>query len=403
MDIKNLTSRNFFRCLESDYSELNINVKIPSDIKFAIKMGLQPVDAKCDKCNGVRKISYRKGTNSVYFRCHKCNLNSSAFDGTFKGKFGKVSWGTIFAFIWHLICIDSSLKSSCLAVAVSCTTGVDWANFIRHAMMVSLINLTSLKIGGPGKTVEIDDTVVSKQKCKKGRKVKETKWVVGGICREDKNCFLCFVNDRSETTLNWVVSKFVQTGSTIYTDKWKGYNHIDDLEGIQIKHETVKHAKNFVNPLNGVHTQSIKRLWGLLKNQKNLPTHYTEELCDSYLYAFMYKKFLKWGSLKPGERFEIFCQHLSKIYPGAGRVPEWKEPETVSAVPGVIPKRASGVKRQKEEPAVPEVIPKRASGVKRQKEEKCCRSVKKQLLMKKDNTEVCECNTLSKQHAKVDE
>ncbi|XP_023231532.1 uncharacterized protein LOC111631509 [Centruroides sculpturatus] len=299
----------------------------------------------------VRKISYRNDTSSVYFRCRKCNVNNtSAFEGTFEGKFGKMSWGTILAFVWHLICIDGSSKSSCLAVAVSHTTGIDWANFVRHAMMVSLFNLTSLKIGGPGKTVEIDETVVSKRgKYERGRTLKgTTKWVVGGICREDKNCFLCFVNDRFEASLNMVVSEFVRSGSTIYTDQWKGYNHIGELEGMEIKHATVNHSEHFVNPLDGVHTQSIERLWGILKNRKNLPIHYTEELHDSYLYAFMYRKHPKWESLKPVERFGTFCEHLRKIYPEADRAPEWKEPETVPAAPEAIPKkRASSPSKRK--------------------------------------------------------
>ncbi|XP_023239330.1 uncharacterized protein LOC111637954 [Centruroides sculpturatus] len=292
-DLDIVTSTDLFRRLDSEYPELGIDSRIPSDIKFAIKIGLQPVEAKCNKCDGgVRKIIYRKDTGSVFFRCYKCKVNSSAFEGTFKGKCGNMSWRTIFSFLWHLICIDGSLNSSCLAVTVSRTTGVDWANFVRYAMMVALFNLTSLKIGGPGKTMEIDETVVSKRKYERGRKLKGTKWVVGGICREDKNCFLCFVNNRSEASLNWVVRNFVRSGSTVHTDQWKGYNNIGELKGIDIKYATVNHSKNFANPLDGVHTQNIERLWGILKN-RNLPRHYTEELRDSYLYAFVYKKHMK--------------------------------------------------------------------------------------------------------------
>ncbi|XP_023243851.1 uncharacterized protein LOC111641840 [Centruroides sculpturatus] len=269
------TSTDLFRLLNYEYPDLGMNVMIPSDIKFAIRIGLQPVEAKCNKCDsGVRKITFRKDTGSVYFRCSKCKEKSSAFEGTFKGKRGKVSWRTIVSFLWHLICIDGSLNSACSAVSVSRTTGIDWANFVRHAMMIALFNMTSLEIGGPGKTVEIDETVVSKRKYERGRKLKGTKWVVGGICREDKNCFLCFVNDRSEASLNWIVSTFVRSGSTIHTDQWKGYSNIGELDGIDIKHATVNHSKNFVNPLDGVHTQNIERLWGILKNKKSAPTLY---------------------------------------------------------------------------------------------------------------------------------
>ncbi|XP_023242982.1 uncharacterized protein LOC111641097 [Centruroides sculpturatus] len=350
MGVSEWTSLDFFRCLDSQFPELDVDKRISSDVKFAIKFSLQPVDADCNKCDGQRKLLFRKDTDFIYFRCYKCKTNSLPLEGTFKGKFGKNSWATIFSFIWHLICIECSLSATCLAVGVSSRTATDWGNFIRHAMMISLHNLTKIKIGGPGKIVEVDEIVVSKRKNKKGRKLKGT-WVVGGICQEDKSCFLCQVKDRSEASLNWVVNTFVHSGTIVYTDEWKDYTHIDDLQGLDIHHETVKHAENFVNPVTDIHTQSIKQLWGCLKNKKNLPIHYTDDLCDSYLYAFMYKKLLKWETLKPGERFELFLHHLSKIHPGASRVPIWKEPETVPTAPKAITKKEN-VKRKKEEMCV---------------------------------------------------
>ncbi|XP_067140597.1 poly [ADP-ribose] polymerase 2-like isoform X2 [Centruroides vittatus] len=196
-------------------------------------------------------------------------------------------------------------------------------------MLIALNNMASFKIGGPNKTVEIDETVVCKRKCEKD--CISTKWVVRGICREDKNCFICQFNERSETALNWVVDKYVNSGSIIITDGWKGYNHAD--EGINNEHRTVNHSKDFVNPKTGHHTQNIEQLWGYLKNKKHPPKHYTNDISDSYMYLFMYKKFMNWPIRKPGERFQIFIKHLTMIYSGIGKTPKWLEPDFVPSAP----------------------------------------------------------------------
>ncbi|XP_023242651.1 uncharacterized protein LOC111640822 isoform X1 [Centruroides sculpturatus] len=330
---KKCTTRQFYQLLESEYLELGLDSRISSDFKFAVSLGIQHIEDVCKICSKKCKIMYRSDRNSCVLRCQYCRHNSSAFDGTFKGKCGKISWAAILSFIWHYVGLECTSSNSAIAAGISKKAAVDWCNYIRFVMLVALHNMTSFKIGGPNKTVEIDETVIYKHKYEKGRKLKSTKWVVGGICREDNSCFICQVNDFSETTLNWIIYKFVNSGSVVNTDEWKGYNNIDKLEGINIEHRMVNHSENFVNPDMGVHTQNIKRLWGYLKNKKNLPKHYTEDLSDSYMYSFMYKKFLNWPSKNPGERFYIFIKHLRNIYPGSGKIPIWKEPESVPAPP----------------------------------------------------------------------
>ncbi|XP_067133991.1 uncharacterized protein [Centruroides vittatus] len=290
------TSQTFFQLLEHDYTELGLDSRIDRGFKLAVKLGLQHTVDICSKCSKPCKVVYRNDRKSCAMRCHKCWNFSSAFDGTFKGKCGNLPWNSILSFIWHHLALDCSTNISANAAGISNKAAVDWSNHIRFVMLVALHNILSFKIGGPNKTVEIDETVICKRKYEKGRKLKSTKWVVGGICREDKSCFVCQVNDRSENTLNWIISKFINSGTTVLTDEWKGYYNIDKLEGIEISHRTVNHSENFVDPKTGVHTQNIERLWGYLKNKKNLPKHYTEDLSDSYMYAFMYRKYLNWPS-----------------------------------------------------------------------------------------------------------
>ena len=61
------------------------------------------------------------------------------------------------------------------------------------------------QIGGPGKTVEIDESKFGKMKYYRGRYV-EGQWVFGGICRQTKACFLVPVERRDKDTLLYALT-----------------------------------------------------------------------------------------------------------------------------------------------------------------------------------------------------
>ena len=80
---------------------------------------------------------------------------------------------------------------------------VDWFNFCRDACAISLDNQQHPyhQIGGPGRVVEIDESVFGKRKYHRGR-YREQTWVFGGIERGDKaRTFFKIVGDRSANTL----------------------------------------------------------------------------------------------------------------------------------------------------------------------------------------------------------
>ena len=64
---------------------------------------------------------------------------------------------------------------------------MDWYNLYREVCSEVLIK-EDAKIGGPGKTVEIDESKFGKRKYHKGRR-KDGVWVFGGIERDTKYCF----------------------------------------------------------------------------------------------------------------------------------------------------------------------------------------------------------------------
>ena len=66
-------------------------------------------------------------------------------------------------------------------------------------------------------------------------------------------------NVKRETLQNEILNH-IESGSTVYTDGWSGY---DDLEAQQYIHATVNHVEEYVR--GNVHTQGIDNFWSLLK------------------------------------------------------------------------------------------------------------------------------------------
>ena len=114
-------------------------------------------------------------------------------------------------------------------------------------------------IGGPGQIVEVDESKFGKRKFNRGKRV-IGKWVLGGVQRGSGDCFLveCPNNKRDANTLCLLIVQFVRPGTTIITDKWKGYI---PLEHHGYTHYDVNHKRGFVDPITGAHTNMSRGTW----------------------------------------------------------------------------------------------------------------------------------------------
>lgn len=164
----------------------------------------------------------------------------------------------------------------------------DWKNYLREVCADSLLR-NPIKIGGPNMTVEIDESCFSRRKYNIGR-VYPQQWVFGGICRENNQCFLYAVRDRTAATLLSVIRECINPGTTIMSDLWASYQGISNIRGFNFTHLTVNHSENFVNPVTGAHTQKVESMWSSAKrrNRRECGTH--RKMLDSYLCEFMWRK-----------------------------------------------------------------------------------------------------------------
>ena len=144
----------------------------------------------------------------------------------------------------------------------SAHTVCSFNNYFRGLVADSL-DAEDRMIGGPEVIVEIDESKLSKIKYNRGHRI-EGVWVFGGIERTtEKKIFITKVAGRSADTLLTAINRYIRPGSIIFSDMWRGYSRIWDDLGLE--HHTVNHSVNFVDPISGVHTNTIEATWCGLK------------------------------------------------------------------------------------------------------------------------------------------
>ena len=122
------------------------------------------------------------------------------------------------------------------------------------------------RIGGLGKIVEIDETLVGGSKRQGRRMSRSGKTTVMGMLERDGVVLTTVVPNNRKHTLLPKVTEHVEAGSIIHTDELKSYKGIPALG---FEHHTVSHLSGrYVGPTGG-HVQGIENFWGQLKRSIN--------------------------------------------------------------------------------------------------------------------------------------
>lgn len=279
-------------------------------VAFAGDLGLIPNARDCIHCGRpMGRVRERRRLDGFQWRCshRRCRRVLSARHGTwfFKSKL-TLKQALTLMYCWSNK--EMQLNARFHAGVSDNHTSVDWYNYCREICFLAVTNEDVERIGGVGKFVEIDESKFGKRKFHRGRRV-EGQWVFGGVERGSKKVFLTCVADRTALTLEEIIVKYVEPGTTILSDCRRAYN-TERLSRLGYFHQSVNHTLHFRDPVTGVHTNTIEGTWSAVK--RSLPRYGTvKDHYDGYFAEFIWRrKYVR----SPGMAFHVLVEHILQYH-----------------------------------------------------------------------------------------
>lgn len=210
----------------SNYNPLQLSIKMVNLIKiyeatrtpeelFKIlkNFALIPEEKNCPNCGNKMEVRPNKNSADGFeWRCRakyqpyekasykQCDTRKSIRDQTFFGKtegFGggsNLSMFQIIGFV-HMWARGHKITDISHELEIDAKkTCIDWSSYCREICLRAFIE-NPCKIGGPNKTVEIDESKFGRRKYYRGHHV-DGCWVFGGLERESGKVFLEIVEKR---------------------------------------------------------------------------------------------------------------------------------------------------------------------------------------------------------------
>lgn len=259
---------------------------------------------QCQIC-GQLMLFRDRGSRSI-FRCRPCDFQHSIRDNTFfDNSHLSVTQILRFIYMWSMDRFHQTDYKHQLDIG-SNSTVVDWKNYCRDICAEYLL-ANPTQIGGAGRVVEIDESLLVRRKYNVGRLVRE-QWVFGGVEVGTNTSFLVPVARRDAATLEPIIMQYILPNTTIISDCWAAYNNISNLPG-NYRHITVNHSRNFVDPVTGACTNHIESVWQKAKQKHKARYGTHRRLLESYLVEFM------WRRIFETDAFHHILDQIRSYYP----------------------------------------------------------------------------------------
>jgi transposase len=234
----------------------------------------------CDKRTKFHPMSKRRA-----YACQECGHHIYPAAGTIFHK-SPTPLSTWF-FVMYLM---TSTRHGVAAKEVQRQTGVTYKCAWRMCHELRKLMATADvggQIGGPGKHVEIDETLVGGVIHGEGSGPKlENKTIVMGMVERGGRIVAGPVPDATKQTLEPLVTMHVARGSTITTDEHGAYSDL----GATLEHGTVIHsAKEYVRGAH--HVNTLEGHWSLFKRAvRGTHVHISQKHAWKYVSEFSYRR-----------------------------------------------------------------------------------------------------------------
>jgi len=258
------------------YSIRDLRNDFPDDTSCLewLKEYLWPGGIHCHKCNKV--VKHHLVLKRKSYSCQECGNHVHPTAGTI---FHKSS--TPLTLWWHAIYLMAQTRGGISAKQVEREIGVTYKTAWRMCKLIrQQLDEKKDPFGGE-KDVEVDETYFG-PKSKEGKRGRgsERKTPIIGVVERGGRIYTQVIPNAKKDTLQPIVEKTVQTGSTIHTDEWQGYNGLNKA-GYQ--HKVINHSDD-VFVMGSIHTQTVDGFWGNFKNGV-LGVHH--HVSNKYLHLYL--------------------------------------------------------------------------------------------------------------------
>jgi len=262
-----------------------------------------------------------KGTEHYYlktqkrWKCKKCSKQFSVKLGTICED-SPISLDKWLIALWMLVNCKNGISSYEVGRGLGITQKSAW--FVLRRLRLALQEKSLVKLGGEGKTVEVDETFIgglsrNMHKEVRARKIKGTggrdKTLVVGFLERGGKVRTSVPNNRRKRTMHKEVKQNVSAGSILFTDELKSYNDLAE----EFAHKVINHAVAYVD--GNVHTNNLENCWSLVKRGLK-GTYISVEPFHLFRYldeqAFRYNnRSRKDNLINDGDRFDLALSQIA--------------------------------------------------------------------------------------------